>query len=79
VTGSSSQDSDGAGPGSRLVPASSPAPSVSYSVSYFNWTVSSSEDECEQVTLQLDRMKIRRTSRERNENLKDKELNKSHR
>ena len=41
-------------------------PRISYSVSYFNWSVSSSEDECENVTLRLDRLKIRRTSRERN-------------
>ena len=44
-------------------------PRISYSVSYFNWTVSSSEDECENVTLKLDRLKIRRTSRERNGSL----------
>ena len=42
---------------------------ISYSVSYFNWTVSSSEDECENVTLKLDRLKIRRTSKERNGSL----------
>ena len=40
---------------------------ISFSVSYFSWTVSSSEDEAEQVTISLDRMKLRRTSRERNE------------
>ena len=44
-------------------------PRISYSVSYFNWTVSSSEDECENVTLRLDRLKIRRTSKERNGSL----------
>ena len=44
-------------------------PRISYSVSYFNWSVSSSEDECENVTLRLDRLKIRRTSRERNGSL----------
>ena len=44
-------------------------PRISYSVSYFNWSVSSSEDECENVTLRLDRLKIRRTSKERNGSL----------
>ena len=44
------------------------SPKVSYSVSYFTWSVSdqSSEDECENITITLDRMKLRRTSRERN-------------
>lgn len=47
-------------------------PKFSYSVSYFNWCVSepSSEDECDQITVSLNRIKIRKTSRERNENLK---------
>lgn len=46
---------------------------MTYSVSYFNWSVSdeSSEedddDDCRTVTLQLDRLKIRKSSRERNE------------
>ena len=44
---------------------------ISFSVSYFSWTVSSSEDEAEQVTFALDRMKLRRTSRERNEKRRD--------
>ena len=44
---------------------------ISFSVSYFSWTVSSSEDEAEQVTIALDRMKLRRTSRERNEKRRD--------
>jgi len=50
-------------------------PKISYSVSYFNWSVSdqSSEDECENITVRLDRIKIRRSSRERNENLKEKD------
>jgi len=50
-------------------------PRISYSVSYFNWSVSdqSSEDECENITVRLDRIKIRRSSRERNENLKEKD------
>ena len=44
------------------------SPKLSYSVSYFTWSVSdqSSEDECENITITLDRMKLRRTSRERN-------------
>jgi len=42
---------------------------ISYSVKYFNYTVSTSEDECDNVTVSLNRMKIRRSSRERNENL----------
>jgi len=46
---------------------------ISYSVKYFNYTVSTSEDECDNVTVSLNRMKIRRSSRERNENLKDKD------
>ena len=47
---------------------------ISYSVSYFNYTVSTSEDECENVTVSLNRLKIRRSSRERNDkNLKDKD------
>ena len=49
------------------------APRFSYSVSYFNWCVSepSSEDEeCQQVTVSFNRMKIRKSSRERRENLK---------
>lgn len=46
---------------------------ISYSVSYFNYTVSTSEDECDHVTVALNRMKIRRSSRERNENLKEKD------
>ena len=46
---------------------------ISFSVSYFSWTVSSSEDEAEQVTISLDRMKLRRrSSRERNEALKER-------
>ena len=53
-------------------------PRISYSVSYFNWTVSSSEDECENVTLKLDRLKIRRTSRERNGSHKDRDSLLSH-
>jgi len=46
---------------------------ISYSVKYFNYTVSTSEDESDIVTLSLNRMKIRRSSRERNENLKEKD------
>ena len=47
---------------------------ISYSVSYFNYTVSTSEDECDNVTISLIRLKIRRSSRERNDkNLKDKD------
>jgi len=47
---------------------------ISYSVSYFNYTVSTSEDECDNVTISLNRLKIRRSSRERNDkNLKDKD------
>jgi len=46
---------------------------ISYSVSYFNYTVSTSEDECDFITVSLNRMKIRKSSRERNENLKDKD------
>jgi len=48
-------------------------PNISFSVSYFNYTVSTSEDECDNITINLNRLKIRRTSRERNENLKDKD------
>ena len=42
---------------------------ISYSVSYFSWSVSdeSSEEECDTITLRLDRMKIRKSSRERND------------
>ena len=47
---------------------------ISYSVKYFNYSVSTSEDEAEVVTVTLNRMKIRRSSRERNDkNLKDKD------
>jgi len=51
---------------------------ISYSVSYFNWSVSDQssggeEDEVENVTLQLDRVKIRSN---RNENLNRRTLNK---
>lgn len=52
-------------------------PKISYSVSYFNWSVSdqsSEEDECENITVRLDRMKIRKSSRERREILKEKEI-----
>jgi len=46
-------------------------PQLAYSVSYFTWTVSSSEDEMEEetetITITLGRMKLRRTSKERNE------------
>jgi len=43
---------------------------MTYSVSYFNWSVSdesSDDDDCRTVTLKLDRLKIRKSSRERNE------------
>jgi len=41
---------------------------ISYSVSYFSWSVSSEdEDEASTVTLKFDRLKIRKSSRERNE------------
>jgi len=48
---------------------------ISYSVSYFNYTVcTSEEDEVDVVTVSLNRLKIRRSSRERNDkNLKDKD------
>ena len=50
------------------------SPRISYSVSYFTWSVSdqSSDEEVEQVTLHLDRVKLRRTSRERNGALRDR-------
>lgn len=53
--------------GEKEKEAAKESKAISFSVSYFSWTVSSSEDEAEQVTIALDRMKLRRTSRERNE------------
>jgi len=52
---------------------------ISYSVSYFNWSVSDQssggeDDEVENVTLQLDRVKIRRN---RSENLIKRTLDKN--
>ena len=51
-----------------------PQNSISYSVSYFTWSVSdqSSDEECEQITITLDRMKLRKTSRERNGSIRDR-------
>ena len=42
---------------------------ISYSVSYFTWSVSdqSSDEETETITITLGKMKLRRTSKERNE------------
>jgi hypothetical protein len=48
-------------------------PKLSYSVNFFNWSVSdcSSEEEdgndCKTVTMSLNRLKIRKSSKERNE------------
>lgn len=47
-------------------------PKLSYSVNFFNWSVSdcSSEEEnedCRNVTMSLNRLKIRKSSKERNE------------
>ena len=57
--------------GEKEKEAAKESKAISFSVSYFSWTVSSSEDEAEQVTIALDRMKLRRTSRERNEKRRD--------
>ena len=64
TSGNSSQDG----------PDRAQSPRISYSVSYFTWSVSdqSSDEEVEQVTLALDRVKLRRTSRERNGALRDR-------
>lgn len=65
---------------SAVTPASSSAARLSYSVSYFSWSVSEDSDEdedgigkkrvgggLEALCSQLERVKIRRSSRERNE------------
>jgi len=40
---------------------------INWSVSYFNWSVSDEDEEVDTVTLSLDRIRIRRSSRERNQ------------
>ncbi len=48
-------------------------PKLSYSVNFFNWSVSDcsseeeNENECRNVTMSLNRLKIRKSSKERNE------------
>ena len=53
-------------------------PKLSYSVNFFNWSVSdcsSDEDnDCKNVTMSLNRLKIRKSSKERNEKARNGNL-----